>query len=176
MFDLWKISYQEFGDETQYSVHWSPWGTMHKWVINRIVPAESGLLQLWVEAGRRAEPLLTQSAYYSGLRSLLREVIDLMAPSGSHIRELIGGREAWFRYSTMPFRQHLQVLEKWFNNPQAFINEGDHVISVREEETMKKFPLPPPDIQFSEKKVLETTGFGPPLPSPVRLKKARLSE
>ena len=176
MFDLWKISYQEFEDETLYSVLWSPWGTMDKWVINSIVPAEAGLVQIWVKEGRRAEPLLTRSAYYSGLRSFLREVIDLMAPAGSGIRELIGGREAWFRYSTMLSKQHLRVLEKWFNNPQVIINEFDYAVSVREEETMKKFPPPPPDVRFSEKKLLETMGFGPPLPRPVRLKKAPLSE
>ncbi len=153
-------------DEVHFKIQWSPWGVMSKWVINWIVPSESGIFQFWVKKGRGIELLHTETTYYGGLRNTLREVIDLMAPSGSRLREIIGNREIWFRYSILASRSQLELLQEWYNQTRNDPISDSREIYLKELETLKRFPLPPPDIVINEGKRMADQEFGAIIPNP----------
>ncbi len=150
-------------DQTQYTVDWSPWGSMDRWVINRRVPSEAGLFQLWLREGRNFYLKLTEPTYYGGLRNSLREVIDELAPSGGRLRKMIRGRECRFRFTVCPVRDYLQELKAWFDNGGHIDEDGNEVL-VFEREDFRVFPAPPPDIRIIEREGFKDADFGPSLP------------
>jgi len=155
----WEILREELSDAVLYTIHWSPWGLMDRWVINRLVPSEAGMFQLWSLKGRNLLLLATEPAYFGGLRSNLREIIDNLAPAGERMRKRIKDQECWFRFSISSVRKYLE--ESWFS-PKTYDNE-EREIRVREVEEFKKFPIPPPDIRLSSGR--RDSGFGPSIPS-----------
>lgn len=162
----WDIQ-REIRDEVlNYTVKWSPWGAMDRWVINRIVPSEAGLFQLWVMEGRGLVLLTTEPTYYGGLRNSLREVIDDLAPSGNRLRGLISDRECWFRFSITPVREYLENMKTWFNQPDGAVDEENHEILVNEIEEYRRFPPAPPDVKFITRERMKDSDFGPPMPAP----------
>ena len=159
----WYIHREELAYALYYTVHWSPWGSMDRWVINRLIPSEAGIFQLWVLKGRSLLPLTTEPAYFGGVRNSLREIIDNLAPAGERLRKLISGRECWFRFSISSFREYLEDMKLWFSR-KPYDGESREIY-VREVEEFKKFPTAPPDIQLSSRKRLKDSSFGPPMPS-----------
>ena len=162
----WSIEVNTREETAEFTLRWSPWGSMDKWVINRIVPSEAGLFQLWVIEGRGFSLLTTRSAFYGGLRSTLREIIDELAPSGRHLRTLIAERECWFRFSTTPVHSHLQQLEAWFDGSAVLdevLDESNREVLVNELEDLRKFPLPPRDIAIAGRRQMNDADFGFPL-------------
>jgi hypothetical protein len=137
---------------------------MDRWVINRIVPSEAGLFQIWVKEGSGLSLVATELSFYGGLRNTLRETIDRMAPSGTRLRKLINGRESWFRFSISPAREYLEDLSTWFKEKDGFINKDGKPVMVFEKEVYRKFPSPPEDIQAKARKRLSEGTFTPPLP------------
>ena len=158
----WTIDVNKRKETAEFTLRWSPWGSMDKWVINRIVPSEAGLFQLWVSEGRGLALLTTQSAFYGGLRNTLREIIDELAPPGRPMRKLIAERECWFRFSTTPVHSHLQRLEAWFGSGSVHDEENREVL-VNELEDLRRFPLPPPDIVITGRERMNDADFGYPL-------------
>lgn len=158
----WNIEVKEREETAEFTLRWSPWGAMDKWVINRITPSEAGLFQLWVTEGRGLVLLTTRSAFYGGLRSTLREIIDELAPPGRPMRNLIAERECWFRFSTTPIHSHLQKLEAWFDSGSVHDEENREVL-VNELEDLRRFPLPPPDIVIAGRERMNDADFGYPL-------------
>lgn len=139
---------------------------MDRWVINRIVPSEAGLFQLWVVEGRGLVLSTTEPTYYGGLRNSLREVIDDLAPSGNRLRAVINNRECWFRFSISPVRDYLENVKTWFNEPDGALDEDDREILVHEIEELRRFPPAPPDVKFVSRERMKDSDFGPPMPVP----------
>jgi len=155
----WEIGREELPDAVLYTINWSAWGLMDRWVINRLVPSEAGMFQLWSVKGRNLLLLVTELAYFGGLRSSLREITDNLAPAGERMRKIIRGRECWFRFSISPVRKYLE--ESWFS--LKTYDSKLREIRVREAEEFKKFPLPPPDIRLSSGR--RDSRFGPSIPN-----------
>ena len=151
-----------------YTVEWSPWGLMDRWIISRRVPSESGLFQLWVKDRSGIVLLTTEAAYYGGIRHTLRETIDELAPAGKRLRDLIDGRECWFRFSVSPSKKYLRELLSWFRERKSDIEENE--ILVFEKESESKFTNPPEDLVSSGRKRMRDADFGPKLPEPARRK------
>jgi len=160
----WTIRREVRSAEIHYTVAWSPWGDMDRWVINRLVPSEAGLFQLWVSEGRGMVLLETEPTYYGGLRNSLREIIDELAPAGERLRKRIDGRECRFRFSVTPFRTYLEDLKQWFGGPGEAWDDDDREILVNEIESMKLFPPSPPDVAVKVRERLKDVDFVPPLP------------
>ena len=139
---------------------------MDRWIINRIVPSEAGMFQLWVREGRGLVLIATEPTYYGGLRNTLREVIDELAPSGARLRKIIDDRECWFRFSVCPVKEFLQDLKRWFGEGDIAVGDGDREILVNEKEEERKFPQPPPDIEAAGRERMKDADFGPKLPTP----------
>jgi len=156
----WNISREKFPYALYYTICWSPWGLMDRWVINRLVPSEAGIFQLWTLKGKNLALLTTETAYYGGLRNSLREVTDDLAPAGERLRKLIGNQECWFRFTISPIREYLEDLKSFFSKEIYASNARE--ILIREVEDFKRFPAPPPDIRLSSTR---SGDFGPPLPS-----------
>jgi len=166
MNDNWNILHEIHEEEIFFTLRWSPWGSMDRWVINRIIPSEAGLFQLWTMEGRGLVLAATEQTYYGGLRNTLREVIDEMAPSGKPLRTVINGRECWFRFCISPIREHLQSLKTWFDNGEGSLDKDNREIFVHEIEVFKRFPPPPPDVKFSSRNKMKDSDFGPSMPVP----------
>ncbi|PIE04799.1 MAG: hypothetical protein CSA76_02340 [Spirochaetales bacterium] len=164
MKDRWEIHREIHQDEVQYTVDWSPWGSMDRWVINRMVPSEAGLFQLWLREDKNFFLRVTEPTYFGGLRNSLREVIDELAPSGRRLRLMLEGRECRFRFSVTPVREYLEELKEWFDKGGGGLNEDGLEILVHESEDFRLFPAPPPDVKFIERKEFKDSDFGPPLP------------
>jgi hypothetical protein len=164
----WHITRSTEFESLDYTVRWSPWGSMDRWVINRLVPSEAGMFQLWVREGRGLVLLVTEPTYYGGLRNTLREVIDEMAPSGGRLRNLVDGRECWFRFSVCPYMEYLRDLKRWYGGggeKEAFGDEGREIL-VNEMDEERKFAPPPPDVERSGRERMSDSDFGPKLPTP----------
>jgi len=159
----WNIVREELEDKMHYTIYWSPWGVMDRWVINRLIPSEAGIFQLWILKTKNLLLLKTETAYFGGVRNGLREIVDNLAIAGERLRKLINGRECWFRFSISPVREYLEDLNSWFS--QGFHEDNEREIYVREIEEFKKFATPPLDIQSSSKKRLKDL-FGPPISKP----------
>lgn len=160
----WSVQKSVWNNELQFTVQWSPWGRMDKWVVTRIIPSESGLFQLWVKSGKGIVLLTTDIAYYGGLRNCLREALDSAAPAGARYRKLMAGRETWFRFSVLTEKDNLVLLKQYFvNSTELFDSEGREVY-VNEVDSDRKFALPPPDIQRFDLKHMKDADFGPPIP------------
>lgn len=166
MQDRWDIRREILDDAVNYTIRWSPWGSMDRWVINRLVPSEAGIFQLWTMEGRGLLLLITEPTYYGGVRNSLREIIDDMAPSGERLRNLIKERECWFRFSITPIREHLENLKTWFGEGDGALDEDNREIFVNEIEVFKKFPPAPPDVKIVSRERMKDSDFGPPMPSP----------
>lgn len=153
----YQITEKDLGAGYLYTVPWSPYGLMDRIVIHNRVPAESGIYQIWVKEGSGVSLLTTETAFYGGLRSSLREIIDEMAPAGKSLRDRIGEREAWFRYAISPSRRLLRVVKSWY--------EGDRIegIDIYEIDSPGRFRLPPEDVGDEEAKRLKESDYGPPL-------------
>ena len=165
MQERWNILREEKPDCLYYSVRWSPWGSMDRWVINRLVPSEAGIFQLWVKEGSGLVNLITEPTFFGGLRNTLREIIDDLAPSGKRLRNLIGGRECWFRFSITPIREHLEHLHAYFGRGEEARDDKNREILVNEYDLFRKFPPPPPDVKFITRERMKDSDFGPPMPS-----------
>ncbi len=161
--DRWEIQRELRGDDVLYIVDWSPWGSMDRWVINRRIPSEAGLFQLWIKESKNFALLLTEPTYYGGLRNSLREVIDEMAPSGNRLRKIIAERECLFRFSTCLSLDQLIELKDWFSDGGGQDSEGRDIL-VNERDDLRRFPAPPPDVKAAERKELKDSDFGPLLP------------
>ena len=164
MKDRWETSREYLDEVVNYTVEWSPWGAMDRWVINRLVPSEAGLFQIWGMDGRGLSLLVTEVTYYGGLRNTLREVIDDLAPAGARLRDIVGERESWFRYSITPYRDYLEDLKNWFRPVTGAWDDEDREILVNERETMMKFPPPPEDVKLMTRERMKDSDFGPPMP------------
>ena len=167
MKDSWKTQKDIRGDQVMYVIDWSPWGTMDRWIINRRVPSEAGLFQLWVKEGKNFALLVTEPTYYGGLRNSLREIIDEMAPSGARLRDMIADRECLFRFTVNPSRDQLKELSDWFVSGGGVDEEGRDIL-VNEREDLRRFPLPPPDVKAAARDGLKDSDFGPVIPVPDR--------
>jgi len=166
MGERWDIIQEPLPEYVHYTVRWSPWGLMDRWVINRLVPSEAGIFQLWVKKRKSLVLLTTEPTYYGGLRNTLREAIDELAHSGERLRDMIADRECWFRFSVTPFREHLENLKDWFGRGEEAYDTQHREILVREVEQWSKFPPPPPDIKTITRERLKDSDFGPPMPTP----------
>ena len=166
MQERWNITHSEGYESLDYTVRWSPWGSMDRWVINRLVPSEAGLFQLWAKEGRGLELIVTEPTFYGGLRNTLREAIDELAPAGGRLRKIIDGRECWFRFSVCPVKEYLRDLGRWFGGEEEPVGENGLEILVNEIEVESKFPLPPPDVKRIGRERMNDSDFGPKLPVP----------
>jgi hypothetical protein len=164
--ERWDIRRAIQDDVLNYTVKWSPWGSMDRWIINRIVPSEAGLFQLWALDGRGLVLLTTEPTYYGGLRNSLREAIDDLAPSCNRLRKIINDRECWFRFSISSVREYLENLKTWYSQKDGAFDDDNREIFVNEIETMKKFPPVPPDVKIISRERMKDSDFGPPMPTP----------
>ncbi len=97
-----KISKELFKDEAYYTLVWSALQEADKYKINRIVPAVSGIFELYRMDEEKHLNLLTAThAWYGGLRSNIREAIDPINKTDPKLKKLLEDEEEnlYFRYS-----------------------------------------------------------------------------
>lgn len=165
MSERWKTTKEIFQGELQFTLGWSPWGLMDKWVINRRIPSEAGLFQIWIQDKRGFSLLISELAYFGGLRNTLHEAVDEAAFAGKPLRDKIGERQAWFRFSTLNSQKDLRLILKWLKNTEIRNDIVDHQgrpVLVNEVDDYRIFRLPPPDIR--KRNLKNDSDFGPAIP------------
>ncbi len=117
-----KITKRIFDDEAYYQLVWSPLAQADKYTIGRVVPAVSGIFELYRMDDEKHLNLLTSThAWYGGLRSNIREAIDPMNKTDPEIKKLLEEEEEhlYYRYSCCDsFKDMLDVV--WFLHSSYF--------------------------------------------------------
>lgn len=92
----------------QYTLNWSPYYRLDRFLINSQVPAESGIYQVFLKRLHHLEELNTDIAYYGGLRATLREMTDGLSPRDFPYKEIMKKEPCFFRFVINP---HLEILQ-----------------------------------------------------------------
>ncbi|MCG8453142.1 MAG: hypothetical protein MI717_08180 [Spirochaetales bacterium] len=164
MGDRWDITWESDSASIQFLLRWSPWGLMDPWVVTRRIPSEAGIFQIWTkDAHKGLTLLLTETAYYGGLRHVLREALDPLAPAGMRFREQMGEKECWFRYCLCSSHQRLMQVRDWFGKGKEAVDEDGRTILVAQRDVMRRFPIPPPDVVTRHPPSVDEE-YGPVLP------------
>ncbi len=110
----WGIDRQITDGRLFYTVRWSPWGPMDKDLVNKRVPAESGIYQLYRRDGRGLTLAGSRLCWYGGIRHSLRELMDPLAPGSDDLKPLAMERDkAFFRYVLSSSMRDLENVMAW---------------------------------------------------------------
>jgi len=110
-----QIAVSKFKDMTRYTLPWSPYYKMDRFVINNHIPAEAGIYQIFIKRLNHLEELLTERAYYGGLRGTLREVMDPLSPREFPYKEQIMEGPCFCRFVICPHQNVLDRVMKYLN-------------------------------------------------------------
>ncbi len=117
-----KITKRIFNEEAYYTLIWSALAQADKYKINRVVPAVSGVFELYrMDKEKHLNLLTATQAWYGGLRSNIREAIDPINKTDPDLKKLLEDEEEnlYYRYSTCDsFKDMLDVV--WFLHSSYF--------------------------------------------------------
>ncbi len=97
-----------------YTVKWSPYILMDKYLIHRIVPSEKGIFQVFQKNDRRLDLIMMDKAFYGGLRNRLRELIDPLYMGYNPYRYEIQESSCYLRYSLVSLQDDMDDLLHFF--------------------------------------------------------------
>jgi hypothetical protein len=109
--------------EAYYTVVWSALKKADKYEINLKVPAVAGLYELYrMDEQKKLNLLAVTHAWYGGLRSQLREAVDLDKATDPLRRAQIENAELYYRYA--PANSLPDILDVvWFLHTTYFPND-----------------------------------------------------
>lgn len=90
---------QESGTVCRYTLNWSPYVEMDRYLLHSIVPSEGGIFQVFENRRGQLHLLHTEMSHYGGLRNRLRELIDPLYMGHKPDREILENRQCFARYS-----------------------------------------------------------------------------
>ncbi len=97
------------GTDAYYHVVWSPVVRALRHDIIRVVPAVSGIFELFVlDSGQTLNPVRTSAAWYGGLRSSLRELSDPQTCRDKRVRGYLSRHKLYYRFSTCSSHEDMQ--------------------------------------------------------------------
>lgn len=103
------VTKQLRGSDAYYHVTWSPVVRAVRQDIIRVVPAVSGLFELFVlDTGKTLNPVRTSGAWYGGLRSTIRELCDPQTCRDKRIRSYLARHRLYYRFSTCASHEDMQ--------------------------------------------------------------------
>ena len=132
MFDVEEIRSEE--ELVQYLVWWSPYYKMDRFVIRQVVPSEGGILQIYCKRNRLLHLIVTDIAFYGGLRNTLLEVLDPLSPRDIPYKKVVNLEPSFVRYSISPSRIILQNLLHFYTGAET---EEEREITVAERDSLK---------------------------------------
>ncbi|QEN07176.1 hypothetical protein EXM22_03920 [Oceanispirochaeta crateris] len=87
------------GKIAKYTLNWSPYLEMDRYLIHGVVPSEGGIFQIFVNKKGQLHLLHSEMSYYGGLRNRLRELIDPLYMGENIHRKTIEDNQCFVRYS-----------------------------------------------------------------------------
>lgn len=126
-----RIIQQEFKGAIQYTINWSPYFLMDKFIINQNIPSEAGIYQLFHKHSHHLEELETEIAFYGGIRGTMREMTDDLSPRVFAHKDKVMKEACFCRFVTCPNRQILNRVLKYLKGSASDetvveVTEKDH--------------------------------------------------
>ena len=118
-----------------FTVKWSPYILMDKYLIHKIVPSEKGIYQVFRKQGKSLQLLMMDKAFYGGLRNRLREIIDPLYMGYNPYREEIQESICYLRFTLVSLQDDMDDLLHFFTGHEETGRYED--ILVEEKETME---------------------------------------
>jgi hypothetical protein len=134
MSERYSIHRAVYGEIVRYTVSWSPYIRMDRFVIRKVIPSEGGIYQVYYKKNRLLHLITTNMAYFGGLRNSIRELIDPISPIQVPYKDFIGEQTCYCRYSESPSMADLQNVLHFFNGSDT---QDRRLIEVEEKDTMK---------------------------------------
>ena len=132
MFDIEEIRSEE--ELVQYLVWWSPYYKMDRFVVRQVIPSEGGIFQLYYKKNRLLHLIVTDIAFYGGLRNTLREVLDPLSPREIPYKKIVNLEPCYARYSISPSKDVLRNVLHFYTGSET---EEKREITVAEKDSMK---------------------------------------
>jgi hypothetical protein len=89
---------QVSGKLANYTIPWSPYVEMDRYLLHSVIPSEGGIFQVFLNRKGQLHQLQTELSWYGGLRNRLRELIDPLYMGHVENREIIQNSQCFARY------------------------------------------------------------------------------
>ncbi len=90
---------QVSGKIAKFSLNWSPYVEMDRYLVHGIVPSEGGIFQVYVNDRGGLQLIHTEMSHYGGLRNRVRELIDPLYMGNNPIKATVESKQCFVRYS-----------------------------------------------------------------------------
>ena len=148
MSERYTITRRERKGNYFYTVNWSPYYRMEKYLIRNRVPAESGVYQIYHRESYNLVLLETNLAYYGGVRGTFSELVDPLSPRRYPFRDILLDGECYGRFALSPHKAFLEDVRTYLihgelkdrQEEEIFVDEKDTLGIVRLDEG-KKAPV-----------------------------------
>ena len=118
-----------------FTVNWSPYILMDRYLIHGIVPSEGGIFQIYRKQDNQLNLIMVDRAFYGGLRNRLRELIDPLYMGYNPYREILENEECYARYSLVSLQDDMDDLMYFFTGKDATGRFED--VFVEEKDTLE---------------------------------------
>lgn len=135
----YNITLEKRREDLCYTVRWSPFYRLNKYIIRSCLPGESGLFQVFVKEGHGLSLIVVDMAFYGGIRGMMRELTDPLCPRDYPFRETMIHGESYVRYSLNDHREHLSNICAYYHSTHVELEgEGDIFVHEVEEMTIRR--------------------------------------
>ncbi|MDC7241969.1 MAG: hypothetical protein PQJ50_16560 [Spirochaetales bacterium] len=90
---------EESGKTARFTLNWSPFVEMDRYLIHGIVPSEGGIFQVFVNDRGGLRLIHTEMSHYGGLRNRVRELIDPLYMGHNPIKKTVEDQQCFVRFS-----------------------------------------------------------------------------
>ena len=123
-----------------FTVHWSPYILMDRFMIHGIVPSDGGIFQVFKKEDRKLEMIMVERAFYGGLRNRIRELIDPLYMGYNPFRKEIQEGECYVRYSLVNLQDDMDDLMHYFTGKPSTGRYTDILVNETETFQIRKEP------------------------------------
>jgi hypothetical protein len=123
-----------------FTVSWSPYILMDRFVIHGIVPSEGGIFQVFLKNEKKLELIMVERAFYGGLRNRIRELIDPLYMGYNPFRKEIQEDECYVRYSLVRLQDDMDDLMHFYTGKEATGRYLDIMVDEKEIFQIRKDP------------------------------------
>ena len=102
-----------------FSVTWSPFILMDRYLIHGVVPSDGGIFQIFQKKENRLDLIMVERAFYGGLRNRIRELIDPLYMGFNPYRKEIEHGECYVRFSLVGGQDDMDDLVYFFTGSGA---------------------------------------------------------
>lgn len=129
---------QVSGDVCQYTLRWSPYVEMDRYLIHGVVPSEGGIFQIYVNNRGQLDLIHTEMSHYGGLRNRVREMMDPLYMGFNPHKETIENNQCFVRYSVFISIGDMQDVMYFLTGSQPSGRYGTILVNEKELNQVRK--------------------------------------